>query len=119
MPQPQPTHNLLIATVGGKPEPLVASIAHWRPDRVLFVPSSDTADQIASIRHLLNKQGRNLSEGAYDTVPLSDPQDFLQCVQEMRSELESCVLQWRGRGEGYDCIVDFTGGTKQSWSPRF
>ncbi len=112
MSQPQTAHNLLIATVGGRPEPLVASIAHWRPDRVLFVPSCGTVGQIADIRNLMGKKDYDLAEGAYDTVPLSDPQDFLQCVREMRAELESRVLQWRGRGEGYDCIVDFTGGTK-------
>ncbi len=112
MPPEQSTHKLLIATVGGRPEPLAASIAHWRPDRILFAPSCDTVNHIAGIRKLLSERGRDPGEGAYDTIPLSDPQDFSQCVQEMRAGVEPRVLEWRGRGGGYECIVDFTGGTK-------
>ena len=44
--------------------------------------------------------------------PLSNPQDFTKCVQEMRDGLESPVAEWCRKGEGFGCIVDFTGGTK-------
>ena len=111
MPQGEAMYNLLIATVGGSPNPVAASILHWQPDRVLFVPSADTADGIADIRDQLDKSD-GLDEGRYDTIPLSDPQDFSRCVQEMRSGLEPRVVEWCGRGEGYECVVDFTGGTK-------
>ena len=105
-------HSLLIATVGSSPEPIVKSILHWRPDRILFVPSFDTASVITGIRDLLDKKEYRPDEGRYDIVELSDPQDFLNCVLEMRSGLESRVVEWHGRGDGYRCVVDFTGGTK-------
>ena len=112
MPQGKAIHNLLIATVGGSPKPVTTSILHWQPDRVLFVSSADTADGIADIRDQLDKSEYGLDEGRYDTIPLSDPQGFSRCVREMRSGLEPRVVEWRGRGEGYECVVDFTGGTK-------
>ena len=112
MSPPQSRYNLLIATVGGNPEPLIASITHWRPKRIVFVPSHNTKSQISDIQDRLIKEDYDLDEGRYNTVLLSDPQSFSQCVQEMRSGLEQQVIQWHERGERFDCIVDFTGGTK-------
>ena len=104
---------LLIATVGGKPEPVAASILRWRPDRVLFVPSSDTKKQIIDIRKRLEGHDEyRLCEGQYETILVSNHEDFSRCVQDMRSGLESRVAEWRERGNGYECVVDFTGGTK-------
>ena len=112
MPLGKSIHNLLIATVGGSPKPVAASILHWQPDRILFVPSADTANVIDCIRNQLDKKEYQLDVGLYDTVTLSDPQNFSQCVREMRSGLESRVVEWRGKGDGYECVVDFTCGTK-------
>ena len=112
MPSRMPKHILLIATVGGSPKPLAVSIAHWCPDRVVFVPSSDTASGIAKINHELEIKEYTLNEGQFVKVTLSDPQDFSLCVQEMRSRLASDVTEWCGRGAEYGCVVDFTGGTK-------
>ena len=106
-------HILLIASVGGSPEPVAASIYRWRPERILFVPSADTAGGIKDIWDELEKKGRPLAVGQYDTIhTLSNPQDFTKCVQEMRDSLESPVAEWCRKGEGFGCIVDFTGGTK-------
>lgn len=109
-----PMHVLLIATVGVTPEPLAASIMHWKPDKVVFMPSRGTRDKIKSVLKLLcNKQYR-LREGEYEVLVLSDEQDFSQCVQEMRSGLKAMVKEWIGRsgGDNHCCVVDFTGGTK-------
>lgn len=105
-------HILLITTVGGAPEPLVASIEQWRPAKVLFVPSSETADKVGRIRDLLKQHGHDLREGEYETIPVSDPQNFSRCVHEMRNGLEGYVTGWCERGDDYDCVADFTGGTK-------
>jgi len=112
MPDRTISNILLIATVGGAPEPLVASIRKWRPARVLFVPSSGTAGQISGIRNLLARQGYELGAGLFETIPVSDHQDFSGCVREMRRGLEEHVTRWRERGEGHECVIDFTGGTK-------
>ena len=107
-------HVLLIATVGGKPEPLAASIMHWEPAKVVFVPSQVTRDKIKSIREVLSNRQYHLKEGEYEDLPVSDGQDFSQCVQEMRSGLKKIVKEWidRSGGDDYCCVVDFTGGTK-------
>ncbi len=112
MPDRALSRILLIATVGGAPAPLVASIGKWRPARVLFVPSAGTKGQIDDIRDSLAQQGYELDAGRFDTIPVSDHQDFSVCVGEMRRDLEKQVTQWRGHGEGHECVVDFTGGTK-------
>jgi len=38
--------RLLMATVGGSPEPLVASLLHWRPARVVFIVTPQTRDSV-------------------------------------------------------------------------
>ena len=109
-----PMHVLLIATVGGKPEPLAASIMRWKPDKVVFVPSQDTRDKIKSILELLCSRQYHLKEGEYEVLAVSSGQDFSQCVQKMRSGLKAKVKEWIGRsgGDNHCCVVDFTGGTK-------
>ncbi len=42
-------HFLLICTVGGTPEPLVRTLLHWQPQRVLFVPSEQTRVQVDAV----------------------------------------------------------------------
>ena len=107
-----PSHVLMIATVGGAPEPLVASIKKCQPAKVLFVPSSGTANQISRILDLLTQHEYDLREGACETIRVADHQDFSRCVREMRDGLEPHVIKWRARGDGYSCVADFTGGTK-------
>ena len=109
-----PMHVLLIATVGGTAEPLAASIRHWEPDKVVFMPSRGTRDKIKSVLKLLCNEQYRLGEGEYEVFVLSDEQDFSQCVQEMRSGLKAKVKEWIGRsgGDNHCCVVDFTGGTK-------
>ncbi len=102
----------LIATVGGTPDPLVASLKHWRPSRVCFVPSRQTREQVeAKILPLVAAEGFPLSPGAWDVHELDDAQDFVLCVRRMR-ELTQRVESWRRRGDGFEVVVDITGGTK-------
>ena len=42
-------HILMICTVGGTPEPLVKSLLHWRPDRIVFIPSEQTQSQLNTV----------------------------------------------------------------------
>ena len=41
-------HTLLVCTVGGSPEPIVATLKRWTPLRVWFVPTRETRPQIES-----------------------------------------------------------------------
>lgn len=41
------TSRLLLATVGGAPEPIVTSILEWMPARVIFIVSPESRDQVA------------------------------------------------------------------------
>lgn len=108
-----PHHTLLIATVGGSPEAIAATVAHWKPTRVLFIPSQDSRSQIRSVLERLSEQHKHpLSEGAYQDYPINDPQDFTACVHHMRRTLNLEVANWIDRGENYRVIADLTGGTK-------
>jgi CRISPR-associated protein (TIGR02710 family) len=103
---------LLICTVGGSPEPIVASLKHWRPSRVLFVPSKQSRPEVESkILPLAREEGFGLDAGRYDFVEMPDSQDFTACVRKMR-DLTLEVGRWLSRGPDYAVVVDYTGGTK-------
>ena len=108
-------HIMLIATLGGSREPVIATIKHWNPDRVLFVASPDSVKMVPEVIGSVKADGLDLKEGQYKTVRISDPQDLLKCVEVMHDELEKEVVEWYGRDEHggkHGCIVDLTGGTK-------
>src|SRR6266545_1445227 len=104
--------TLLLCTVGGSPEPVVAAIRHWRPARIRFVHTPQTkADVEAKIVPKANEESLGLDAGRYDLFELPDGQDLASCLERLR-QLTQEVEQWVARGEGFQVIVDFTGGTK-------
>lgn len=105
-------HILLICTVGGTPEPLVKSLLHWCPDRVVFIPSEQTRSQVdAILLKYAEDAGRPLSPGCYRICLVSDAEDFSGCLRTVRS-LDEEVRDWSARGDDFAVVADLTGGTK-------
>src|ERR1700728_1335439 len=100
-------HHLLLCTVGGTADPVIASIRKWKPARVLLIPSTGST----AIADEIEKKIDLLPPGAWERIELHDAEDFGGCVRSIRS-LDEQVRAWRRRGPGYEVIVDFTGGTK-------
>jgi CRISPR-associated protein (TIGR02710 family) len=108
----QPTPTLLICTVGGSPEPVVATLKHWRAARVRFVHTPQTKGDVeAKIVPMARAEGVELDAGRYDLLELPDGQDLANCLDRLR-QLTPDVLQWAARGPEFKVVVDFTGGTK-------
>jgi CRISPR-associated protein (TIGR02710 family) len=107
------TAPLLLATVGGAPEPLVASLLHWRPGRVVFIVTPQTRDSVA--RDIVPKVQAagwpDFDPGRYDLHEVPDAQDYLGLVNELRC-LDDRVVAWRRDHPDVGIIADFTGGTK-------
>lgn len=105
-------HTLLVCTVGGSPEPIVATLKRWNPVRIRFVTSTETREKIsACVVPLAKSEGVALDPGRYDVLELQDGQDFAACVDALR-QLTPIVEEWLGRGDRYQIVVDLTGGTK-------
>jgi CRISPR-associated protein (TIGR02710 family) len=115
-------HTLLIATVGGAPQPIVASIKKWSPVRVVFVVSNETrASVITDTEHagkpspcvltLLQTNGVTDFDGRWEFFNISDPQNYTSLVREMR-DLDAKVGTWKESYPAGQLVVDFTGGTK-------
>lgn len=114
---------LLICTVGGSPEPIVKALTHWRPIKVWFVPTAqtkrciehDSVDRtgktIPSILGAARAAEFPLDAGRYDIHELSDGEDLALCLTELQ-RLTGDVERWVKRGEDFNVVVDFTGGTK-------
>lgn len=101
------THNLLVCTVGGSPEPIATSIKHWQPKRVILAPSvGDKGTQ-----GVAEKLASELDVGACQLVVLNDAQDFNACVRQLHL-VNTEVERWQASGADYQVVVDFTGGTK-------
>ena len=104
--------TLLICTVGGSPEPIVAALKKWRPVRVRFVHTPQTkADVAAKVVPMSRAEGVDLDAGRYDLSELPDGQDLASCLDHLR-RLAPVASEWAARGESFQVVVDFTGGTK-------
>jgi CRISPR-associated protein (TIGR02710 family) len=105
--------RLLIATVGGAPDPIAASLLHWRPARALFIVTPQTRDSVA--RDILPKvHGAgwpDFDAGRYDLHEIPDHQDYCGIVNELRP-LDDHVATWRRDHASAEIIADLTGGTK-------
>ncbi len=107
-----PPYTLLVCTVGGSPEPIVATLKHWPPRRVLFVPSPQTRPDVENkVLPLARQEGHDLDVGCYEFFEVPGPQDFTSCIRKMR-DLAPEVSRWLARGPDYEVVVDCTGGTK-------
>jgi len=105
-------YNLLICTVGGSPEPIVAALKCWTPQRIRFIITPESGDHITSkILPLAQTENIQLEPGRYDLLQLSNSQDFAACVDSLR-QLTPAVEEWLSRGNDYRVVVDITGGTK-------
>jgi CRISPR-associated protein (TIGR02710 family) len=104
--------TLLVCTVGGSPEPIVAALKQWRPLRILFVHTPETRENVtAKVVPLAQEEEVDLDAGRYDLSELSDGEDLASCLNQLR-RLTPIVTEWASRGERFQIVVDFTGGTK-------
>jgi CRISPR-associated protein (TIGR02710 family) len=108
----QCVHKLLVCTVGGTLEPIVASILSERPEKVIFVPSPETQAMVSdSILAMLDQKGFQIIPAQYRVVVVPDAEDFETCVRTLR-RLEPEANDWLQRGRDFALAVDLTGGTK-------
>lgn len=107
------SHRLLVATIGGSPEPITASLRHWRPLRVIFVVSAETkklvSDQI--VPNVQRAGWADFDAGRYDMHEIANAQDYSGIVAHIRS-LDDRIASWVCDHPGTEVIADFTGGTK-------
>lgn len=103
--------TLLICTVGGSVDPIVAALKHWQPASVRFVHSPGTRARVAEAVSKAVAEGVRLTSWQYETLELPDEQDFASCVERLRA-LTDEILGWARKGADHEVVVDFTGGTK-------
>ena len=112
MTSAEQTSTLLVCTVGGSPEPIVASLKTWRPMRVRFVHTPQTKDDVATkVVSKAHEEGVDLDAGRYDLFELPNGQDLEICLDHLR-QLTPVVSEWIARGAAFRVVVDFTGGTR-------
>jgi CRISPR-associated protein (TIGR02710 family) len=97
---------LLVCSVGGTPQPIVAAIQQYQPARVILWHTADSRK--AADQAVLDS---NVVAGCVDYRLVRDEQDFASCVSDAR-KLRTDFDQWKDRSDSHDVIVDFTGGTK-------
>lgn len=103
---------LLICSVGGTAEPIVASLIHWNPEKVYFIVSQETRQTVEKVMSAYKlKTGNEFSQGAIDYINVSDPEALVGVVGSIRSVTKD-VHKWRALGDEFRVVTDFTGGTK-------
>lgn len=102
--------RLLVASVGGSPEPLVKSILHWRPLKAIFVVSRDSRITVPAIESEVQSQGYPDFKGRWELFAIDEPQDIRKTCQQLQRLFQERVAAQSA--EGWEIVVDFTGGTK-------
>jgi len=98
---------VMVCTVGGTPAPLRTSICFHKPSHVIYLASPQSR---ATIRNDI-ENGLDWRIGDTQTVTLSNFQDIVQCVRDMRQGIEM-ALRDMSLPEDTPLIADITGGTK-------
>lgn len=105
-------HLLLIQSVGGTPDPIAFSIRSLEPACICFVHSAESKNQIGIALDAVRRAGGpSIQPGQIRQFQVRDAQNFEETVRDLR-RLAGLVREWCGRGEAYEVVVDFTGGTK-------
>lgn len=100
-----PESFVLVLSVGGSIEPLIRSIGHYNPRRVVFVASRDSNPRVREILERVEGIGR------HETITLEDHQRLLPSLRDIRRELPR-RLDAMNVPPGTLLLTDFTGGTK-------
>ena len=106
------SNTFLICSVGGTPAPLVASLRHWKPQKVCFIVSNETrltADVV--ITEYSKLSGVTLSPGCVDFSTVANPEVLTSVIETIRP-VTRIIHDWMSRGDQYKVVTDFTGGTK-------
>lgn len=96
---------VLVLSVGGSVPPVIKSLKYYQPHWTVFVCSPQSRSQVQQI---LAESGVAPES---EIITLSDPQDFLACVREIRQEMPKKLKAMNLPLDTF-LITDFTGGTK-------
>lgn len=96
---------VLFLTVGGSPEPLIESLKYFKPEYAVFICSRDS---LTHLNEIMQKSGEN---PIFQSIVISDHQDLLSCVREIREEIPEILEKFR-LPPSILLIADITGGTK-------
>ncbi|MCS6891190.1 MAG: TIGR02710 family CRISPR-associated CARF protein [Rhodovarius sp.] len=106
---------ILIASVGGSPNPIASAIAAKRPDFVLFLATEDVGKQPGSagqVPEILAKAQRPRQPHEVLIVPPDDPEATFLALRDRLARL-------RAEHPRAELLFDYTGGTKSMTGALF
>lgn len=92
--------KILVASLGGSPEPIKISLNYHRPKKAVFFASNLSS---AQVREIVDDVG---FRGEVEVVCVSNPNDLVLCLKTASNMLAGIDA---ARGQ---VVVDITGGTK-------
>jgi len=97
----------MILTVGGSPEPLIKSIGHFQPQRVIFIASNESVEQIPAIKAKLQESACPRFDE--HKILVGNINDATHCYQK---SLEAAGFLEKEGIPAEQTLADITGGTK-------
>jgi len=97
----------MVISLGGSPQPVIASIAKYQPSFISFLASHDTCNLIADIEKTA-KQTHSLQYKKEITL-VDNINDLMHCYQKAEEAVQRILKKNYNKDE---VIVDYTGGTK-------
>lgn len=109
---------LLVSSLGGSVDPVVASILAEKPAQLVLIATQESRKLIdqrpgQDIQSgLASADVASLLHSRLDDVLLNDSQDLQHCIEVIHRRLSGLVRKWTARSSTHRVLVDFTGGTK-------
>lgn len=102
--------SVLLISVGGSPEPIVASIQHNNPEKFIFVVSPETREIVTKcIMPIVWLQRKAFPD--HEIIVIRDPQDLGNIAMILLREVP-LAMKDLGESAIWPDVVDYTGGTK-------
>jgi CRISPR-associated protein (TIGR02710 family) len=95
----------MIISIGGTPEPIVASLLEHKPDFVCFLVSQQSVDILGEVKNLA--RGKDFRFEDYKVI-CDDADDLVLCYERA----VECTERINEKPAPHTVVVDYTGGTK-------
>lgn len=97
----------MLVSLGGSPQPLVASLRHYRPQAIIFFASTESQGFVEEVLAALPADFRPKRQ---DVLITNDAEDLEANYRAVIENVPRMLVNWHL--EPKDLLVDFTGGTK-------
>lgn len=100
---------MMVCTVGGEIDRLLTAIKHWKPEKILFVPS-EKSEHVVRERLMPQLVNSSFGYGNIETICVPNGYDLPGILRALE-KLTPFVNNWNANGDNFQTVIEYTSGT--------